>query len=60
MSLTKTTRILLTFPTVARHESGTRKATSLSVTVYSKSISSQYNLTAYIEPVLDKYVYDEL
>jgi hypothetical protein len=35
-------------------ESGTRNAISWSVTVYSKKLSSQCNLTAQIEALLDK------
>jgi hypothetical protein len=49
--------ILLPFLTVVQHESGTRKAIFWSVTVYNKNLSSQCNLTAQIEPVLDKIIY---
>jgi len=45
--------ILLTFLTVAQHELSTRKFISWLVTVYSKILSSQCNLTAEIEPVQD-------
>ena len=45
--------ILLTFLTVAQHELSIRKSISWSVTVYSKILSSQCNLTAEIEPVQD-------
>ena len=45
--------ILLTFLTVAQHELSTRKSISWLVTVYSKILLSQCNLTADIEPVLD-------
>ena len=46
--------ILLPFLTVSQHESGTRKAISWSVTEYSKTLSSQCNLTAHMEPVQTK------
>jgi hypothetical protein len=48
---------LLPFLSVANYkqESSTRKAILWSVTVYSKQLSSQCNLTAQIEPVRDKY-----
>jgi len=49
--------LLLPFLSVAQQESGTRKAIFWSVTVYSKYLSSQYNLTAQIEPVQDKASY---
>ena len=45
--------ILLTFLTVAQHELSTRKHISWLVTVYSKILLSQCNLTAEIEPVQD-------
>ena len=45
--------ILLTFLTVAQHELSTRKSISWLVTVYSKMLISQCNLTADIEPVQD-------
>jgi len=45
---------LLPFLSVAQQESSTRKAIFRSVTVYSKKLSSQCNLTAQIEPVQDK------
>ena len=45
--------ILLTFLTVAQHELSTSKCISWLVTVYSKILSSQCNLTAEIEPVQD-------
>ena len=45
--------ILLTFLSVAQHELSTRKHKSWLVTVYSKILSSQCNLTAEIEPVQD-------
>ena len=45
--------MLLTFLTVAQHELSTRKSISWLVTVYSKILSSQCNLTADIEPVQD-------
>ena len=38
------------------HESGTRTTISWSVTVYSKKLSSQCNLTAQIEQALDKNI----
>ena len=47
--------ILLPFLSVAQQESGTRKAIFWSVTIYSKNISSQCNLTA--EPVKDNTNY---
>ena len=37
--------------TIAQHESNTRKSISWSLTVYSKTLSSQCNLTAQTEPV---------
>ena len=40
--------------TVALHESGTRKAISWSLTVYSKNLSSQCKLTTQIEQVQNK------
>jgi len=40
---------LLPFLSVARQESGTRKAIFWSVTIYNKNVSSQRNLTAQIE-----------
>ena len=43
--------ILLTFLSVAQHELSTRKSISWLVTVYSKILLSQCNLTAEIEPV---------
>ena len=46
--------ILNLFLTVALHASGTRKAIFWSVSVYSKDLSSQCNLTAKIKPVHDK------
>ena len=49
--------LLLPFLSVAQQESGTRKAIFWPVTVYSKKISSQCNLTAQIEPVHDKASY---
>jgi hypothetical protein len=48
---------LLPFLYVAKQESSTRKVILWSVTVYSKQLSSQCNLTAQIEPVRDKYIY---
>jgi hypothetical protein len=48
--------ILLPFLSVAQQESGTRKAIFWSVTVYNKTVSSQYNLTAQIEPMQDKNI----
>ena len=45
--------ILLTFLSVAQHELSTRKYISWLVTVYSKILSSQCNLTAEIELVQD-------
>jgi len=45
---------LLPFLYVAKQESSTRKVIMWSVTVYSKQLSSQCNLTAQIEPVRDK------
>jgi hypothetical protein len=44
----KSELILLPFLTVAQHEWGTRKAISWSVTVYSKYLSSQCNLSVQI------------
>ena len=46
--------ILLPFFIVALHDSGTRKAISWLVTVYSENLSSQCNLTAQIEQVQNK------
>ena len=45
---------LLPFLYVAKQESSTRKVILWSVTVYSKQLSSQCNLTAQIEPMRDK------
>ena len=46
--------ILLQFLSVAQQELGTRKAIFWSVTIYSKNLSSQCNLTAQLEQVHDK------
>ena len=46
--------ILLPFLSVAQQELGTRKAIFWSMTINSKNLSSQCNLTAQIEPVQDK------
>ena len=45
--------ILLPFLTVAQHEIGTRRTISCSVTVYSKYLSSQFNLIAKIKQMQD-------
>jgi predicted transcriptional regulator len=45
--------ILLMFLSVAQHELSIRKHISWLVTVYSKILSGQCNLTAEIEPVQD-------
>ena len=50
----KSMLILLSFLTIAQHESSTRQATSWSVTVYSKIVFSHCNLNSQIEPVQDK------
>ena len=55
VSSVKSRLILFPFLTIAQHELGTRKAISWSDTVYSKDLSSQYFLSAEIEPVHDKY-----
>ena len=53
--------ILLQFLSVAQQDLGTRKAIFWSVTIYSKNLSSQCNLTAQLEQVHDKiddeYIY---
>ena len=55
VSSVTSTLILLPFLTVSQHESSTRKTISWSVTIYSKNLSCQCNLTAQIpvEPVQD-------
>jgi hypothetical protein len=45
---------LILLPFQRESGSGTRKAISWSVTIYSKNLSRQYNLTVQIEPVQDK------
>jgi hypothetical protein len=50
------THLLLPLFTTLLHKSDTRKVISWSVTVYNKTLSSQYNLTAKIEPVQDKLI----
>jgi hypothetical protein len=42
--------ILLPVVVIAQHESGTRNTISWSVTACNTDLSSQYNLTAQIEP----------
>ena len=54
--LSEVSSYIVTVYTIAQHESGTRKAISWSVTVYRKTLSSQCNLTAQIEPVQDKFL----
>jgi len=52
VSSVKSVLILLPFHTVALHESGTKK----SYILVSEYLSSQYNLTAQIEPVQDNNI----
>jgi hypothetical protein len=49
MSIQTSTLMLFAFFTVAVHESGTRKATSWSVTAYNKTVSSQCDFTSQSE-----------
>ena len=54
----KSALILLPFLTVAQHESDIRNSISWSVTVYNKTLCSQCNLTAQMEPIQDDNKYN--
>lgn len=49
-----------TYTVAVSYHQSTWKTISWSVTVYNKSISSQYNLTAQIEPIQDKQNYSSV